>query len=162
MQNDQTALTQRVNQLSGGFIPPLMPQSQLPMLPVVTSGDTSLYARRIGFANFSQVDAAYRRNVMQFTGRMKAVMYEALSPGRWSDAEVLRRMREFFSSNGITIDFLGSDGDQTANIASQTQSDLVTRANTVLRHLRAHSYVHEHTILFWTLLEICRQYGIYW
>ncbi|UKZ73417.1 hypothetical protein TrVFT333_001064 [Trichoderma virens FT-333] len=113
LRNDHSALQQRVNQLGGGLIPPILPESQLPLLPVIPSGDTSLYARRIGFANYSQVDAAYQRDVVQFSGRLKAILYESLVPHRWDDPESVGRMRLFFTTYGISVDMLQKKDTKT-------------------------------------------------
>ncbi|KAL7944582.1 hypothetical protein V8C42DRAFT_325225 [Trichoderma barbatum] len=162
LRNDHSALQQRVNQLGGGLVPPILPESQLPLLPVVPSGDTSLYARRIGFANYSQVDAAYQRDTVQFIGRLKAILYDSLVPHRWEDDESVGRMRQFFVTYGISVDLLEDGEHQDANFSSVAQSDLVVRSDLITRHLRSHFWVNGTFVLYWTLLEICRQYGVYW
>lgn len=161
LRGDHASLLQRVNQLSGGLIPPLLPGSQLPLLPVVPSGDTGLYARRIGFANFSQVDAAYQSDTPQFCGRLKAILYEVLVPYRWVGEEIVEKIKQFFFAQGISVDYLQSPGDQGSNFPSVAQSDLVIRSNMVMGHIRSHSWANEQFILYWTMLEICRQYRIY-
>jgi len=161
LRDDHASLLQRVNQLSGALIPPLLPGSQLPLLPVVPSGDTGLYARRIGFANFSQVDAAYQSNAPQFCGRLKAILYEALVPYQWTEKEIVKKIKQFFFTQGISVDCLQPPGYQTSSFPSLAQSDFVIRSNMVMGHLRSHNWANEQFILYWTMLEICRQYRIY-
>ncbi|PTB70084.1 hypothetical protein BBK36DRAFT_17417 [Trichoderma citrinoviride] len=158
LQNDISAVQQQVNQLSNSLAPaaPSEPEVQPSSPPDVLP----LYARRIGFANHTEVEAAYNRNPADFIVQVKAALSDSLVPYLWDNAESVSRMKRFFTDAGITLDLLELGEVQNKNFRSVAEYDLVVRGDMVVRHLRAHNWVREEFVLFWTLLEICRQYGI--
>ena len=158
LQNDISAVQQQVNQLSNSLAPaaPSEPEVQPSSPPDVLP----LYARRIGFANHTEVEAAYNRNPADFIVQVKAALSDSLVPYRWDNAESVSRMKRFFIDAGITLDLLERGKDQTNKFPSVPRYDLVAWGDMVMRQLRVHNWVREEFVLYWTLLEICRQYGI--
>ncbi|PTB71582.1 hypothetical protein M440DRAFT_1406346 [Trichoderma longibrachiatum ATCC 18648] len=163
LRNDLSEIKQQFNQLSNSLIQPASsePETQSSSLPDLPSQSPSLYARRIGLANQTEVETAYQRDPADFIVQVKATLHDSLTPFHWDDAESIGRMKRFFSYAGISLDLLKTGDVQDDNFASVARSDLIVRGDMVARHLRAHFWIHERFVLYWTLLEICRVYRIF-
>lgn len=138
LQCDNAAMQHRLNQLNSGVHAPLFPSSPLPIMPVVTGPDTKKYARKLGFANLSDVDAAYRKDPQRFANKLKTILYEALVPHRWTETPVIEKMKAWFNSHGITLELIAAEGGHD-NFKSVEDADLVVRGELISKHLRAHN-----------------------
>ncbi|KAL7806483.1 hypothetical protein V8C26DRAFT_340506 [Trichoderma gracile] len=163
LRNDVSALHNQVNQLSISLVPATSSEfkMQLPSLPDAAAGSPSLYARRLGFAKQIDVETAYQRDSADFIVKVKAALSDGLVPYHWDDEESIGRMKRFFSDADISLDLLETGDVQNDDFPSVARSDLVVRGEMLTRHIRAHSWIHKPFILYWTLLEICRYYGIF-
>ncbi|TFB03868.1 hypothetical protein CCMA1212_003330 [Trichoderma ghanense] len=117
LRNDLSALQQQVNQLRNSLSPPAIAKSELQSSspPDGPPGSPSLYTKRIGFANHTEVEAAYQRDPADLIVKVKAILSDSLVRYRWDDAE----------SVGISLDLLEAGDVQNDNFPSAARSDLV-------------------------------------
>ncbi|KAL7820562.1 hypothetical protein V8C44DRAFT_354671 [Trichoderma aethiopicum] len=127
LRNDLSEFQQQVNQLSNSLIQPASSEAetQSSSLPGLPSQSPSLYTRRIGFANQTEVETAYQRDPADFIVKVKAALHDSLAPYHWDDAESIGRMKRFFSDAGISLDLLETGDVQNDNFASVARSDLI-------------------------------------